>query len=64
MKPSFRQAFERAGIDTTRRPSEVEPSLARDEIYHAAVNCELMRARAKVRAKLMIQQMNQSRRGR
>lgn len=55
MKPSFRRAFELAGVDTTRNPSETEPTLAKDTLNHAVINCELQKARAEVRAKLIIE---------
>lgn len=55
MKPSFRKAFEAAGVDTTRRPSETSNQLAREQIYHAQINCELIKAKAEVRAKMIVQ---------
>lgn len=55
MKPSFRKAFEAAGVDTTCRPSETSATLARDELHHARVNCELIKARSLVRAKMIVQ---------
>lgn len=60
VKPSFKRAFERAGVDTTRRPSEVIPALARDQIQHAAINCELQKARAEVRAKMIVEKFNRN----
>lgn len=47
-------------MDTTRRPSEVIPALARDQIQHAAINCELQKARAEVRAKMIVEKFNRN----
>lgn len=63
MTPSFRQAYAKAGVDTTRTPSETEPSLAKDAVYHAQVNCELLKAKAEIRAKMIVQQLRIKRNG-
>lgn len=61
MSQKFTLALERAGVDTTRRPSEIVPSLAKDEIYHAQVNCELQKARSTVRALMIVKHLKKER---
>lgn len=63
MTPSFRQAYAKAGVDTTRTPSETEPLLAKDAIYRARVRCEFQKARAEIRAKMIVQQLRIKRNG-
>lgn len=61
--PYFKSAFAKAGVDTTRGPSETEPLLAKDAIYYAAVNCELQKARAEVRAKMIVKNLRADKKG-
>lgn len=43
-------------VDSTKEwhLNELDPDMARTAIYHAAVNCELIKARARVRAMIAV----------
>lgn len=57
MTHDLKEAIKALGYDPTPSPSESDPVIAKQRLFEAMVNCELIKARAEVNAKMIVKRL-------